>query len=103
MSLPPGYSPRQGESFPPNAVCKLKKSLYGLKQASRQWFLKFSETLLQLGFTVSSGDHTLFLKHSENTYMAVLVYVDDIIIAYVVTKPQRSLTKLFKPPLSYVT
>ena len=81
MSLPPGYSPRQGEFFPPNAVCKLKKSLYGLKQASRQWFLKFSETLLQLGFTVSSGDHTLFLKNSGNTYMAVLVYVDDIIIA----------------------
>lgn len=81
MTLPPGYSPKQGESFPPNAVCKLKKSLYGLKQASRQWFLKFSESLLQLGFTTSSGDHTLFTKHAGNVYMAVLVYVDDIIIA----------------------
>ncbi|KAL0846098.1 hypothetical protein Bca101_019344 [Brassica carinata] len=81
MSLPPGYATRQGESLPPNAVCKLKKSLYGLKQASRQWFLKFSATLLELGFQTSSGDHTLFLKNSGDIYMAVLVYVDDIIIA----------------------
>lgn len=81
MTLPPRYSPRQGESFPPNAVCKLKKSLYGLKQASRQWFLKFTAALHQLGFTTSSGDHTLFTKNSGNVYMAVLVYVDDIIIA----------------------
>ena len=81
MELPPGYSPRQGKSFPPNAVCKLKKSLYGLKQASRQWFLKFSQSLLQLGFITSSGDHTLFLKNSGGIYMAVLVYVDGIVIA----------------------
>ena len=81
MTLPPGYSGRQGESFPPNAVCKLKKSLYGLKQASRQWFLKFSKALHDLGFKTSSGDHTLFIKNSGSVYMAVLVYVDDIIIA----------------------
>jgi len=81
MTLPPGYSPRQGDSFPPNAVCRLKKSLYGLKQASRQWYLKFSESLKALGFTQSSGDHTLFTRKSKNSYMAVLVYVDDIIIA----------------------
>lgn len=81
MTLPPGYSSKEGDSFPPNAVCKLKKSLYGLKQASRQWFLKFSESLLQQGFTQSSGDHTLFIKNSGSVYMAVLVYVDDIIIA----------------------
>ena len=81
MTLLPGYSPKQGESFPLNAVCKLKKSLYGLNQASRQWFLKFTDALLQLGFTTSSGDHTLFLNKSGDVYMAVLVYVDDIIIA----------------------
>lgn len=81
MKLPPGYTPKEGESLPPNAVCKLQKSLYGLKQASRQWFLKFSTTLLSLGFQKSKTDHTLFIRNTNGKYVAVLVYVDDIIIA----------------------
>jgi len=59
----------------------LKKSLYGLKQASRQWYLKFSSTLLGLGFIQSYCDHTCFLKISDGIFLCVLVYVDDIIIA----------------------
>ncbi|KFK31542.1 hypothetical protein AALP_AA6G125900 [Arabis alpina] len=76
MKLPQGYATKQGDSLPPNAVCRLKKSLYGLKQASRQWFLKFSTTLTSLGFVQTYSDHTCFLKTS-----ATLVYVDDILIA----------------------
>lgn len=81
MTLPPGYTPKDGEVIPPNAVCKLKKSLYGLKQASRQWFLKFRSTLMSLGFQQSHADHTLFVKNVNGKYFAVLVYVDDIVIA----------------------
>lgn len=81
MKLPPGYSDRKGDKLPPNAVCKLNKSLYGLKQASRQWFLKFSTTLKTLGFTQTSSDHTCFLKTTTSLFLCVIVYVDDIIIS----------------------
>uniref|UniRef100_A0A1J3JG90 Putative mitochondrial protein n=1 Tax=Noccaea caerulescens TaxID=107243 RepID=A0A1J3JG90_NOCCA len=57
---------------------------YGcFRQASRQWFLKFSSVLLSLGFQKIHGDHTLFLSLSvtDTTYMAILVYVDDILIS----------------------
>ncbi|KAL5558898.1 hypothetical protein UlMin_035109 [Ulmus minor] len=42
MTIPTGYSPPGETRLPSNAVCKLNKSLYGLKQASRQWYAKFS-------------------------------------------------------------
>ena len=45
MSLPQGYS-HEEETLPSNIVCRLHKSIYGLKQASRQWFAKFSGVLL---------------------------------------------------------
>ncbi|XP_020879598.1 uncharacterized protein LOC9311760 [Arabidopsis lyrata subsp. lyrata] len=96
MVLPPGYLPKQGESFPENVVCKLHKSIYGLKQASRQWFLKFSQSLLSLGFKSSYGDDTLFTRKSENVCMAVLVYVDDIIIASTCSAATSSLTASLK-------
>ena len=81
MSLPPGYTAKPGETLPQDAVCKLHKSLYGLKQASRQWFLKFSSVLMKLGFKKSHTDHTLFVRNVNGKYIALLVYVDDIIIA----------------------
>ena len=57
MTLPLGF-PALG----PNKVCKLTKSLYGLKQASRQWFENLSQVLLACGYTQAFADHSLFIK-----------------------------------------
>jgi hypothetical protein len=76
MSPPPGLL-RQGEE---NLVCRLHKSLYGLKQASRQWFAKFSEAIRSIGYEQSQADHSLFTKQQGKSFTALLIYVDDILI-----------------------
>lgn len=76
MSLPPGF--QSGEK---NQVCKLSRSLYGLKQASRQWNAKLTTALLSIGFSQAKSDPSLFTKAGSNCFAALLVYVDDIIIA----------------------
>lgn len=80
MSSPPGHHSKR-ECLSSNPVCKLNKSLYGLKQASRQWFCKFSTALLQAGFIQSFADSSLFIKKSDIAFIALLVCVDDIVIS----------------------
>ena len=77
MDAPPGFENTIGAG----KVCKLKKSLYGLKQSPRAWFEKFTRSICSKGFHQSQGDHTLFFKHGDNGKITALaVYVDDIIL-----------------------
>jgi hypothetical protein len=76
MTVPPGVT-----SPKPNQVCKLLKSLYGLKQASRKWYEKLTGLLLSQGYQQSNSDYSLFTLSQNNSFTALLVYVDDIILA----------------------
>ena len=62
-------------------VCKLKKSIYGLKQAAKNWYQELSNFLIQQGFERSKHDYCLFLKNKENGKLYVLTWVDDLVIA----------------------
>lgn len=64
-----------------NRVCKLIKSLYGLKQASKQWFHKLTTYLLEFGNVQSKVDCSLFIKSATNSFTTLAVYVDDVILA----------------------
>jgi hypothetical protein len=58
-------------------VCLLKKSLYGLKQASRAWNLKFNHFLVEYGFTRSGADSCVYFQKDENHTTIIAIWVDD--------------------------
>jgi hypothetical protein len=68
------------DSTAPSHVCFLHKSIYGLRQAPRAWFEKFSSHLLTVGFTASQADPSLFIYKHGSTILYLLLYVDNIII-----------------------
>ena len=76
MKLPPWFT-----NSDPNKVCRLRKSLYGLRQAPRCWFAKLSQALIKFGFTQSYSDYSLFSYTKDDCEIKVLVYVDDLVIA----------------------
>ncbi|XP_016185433.1 uncharacterized protein LOC107627080 [Arachis ipaensis] len=75
MTPPPGLCVDKGQ------VCKLKTSLYGLKQASRLWNNKLKSVLIELGYKQCRSNYSLFTKHSDHGFTAILVYVDDLVLA----------------------
>lgn len=76
MSQLPGFVDKDC----PTCVCRLHKSLYGLKQVPRTWYQQFSSHLCHLGFLECPYDASLFVYHRDNTLIIILIYVDDIIL-----------------------
>ena len=74
MRQPPGFE--QG-----SRVCKLKKSLYGLKQAARSWNQELDRVLSSCGCVQSAYDKCLYTLNRGDDVAYVLVYVDDLLVA----------------------
>ena len=77
MKQPEGFPSSDGEQL----VCKLKKSIYGLKQASRQWYLKFHNVISSFGFVENIMDQCIYQKVSGSKICFLVLYVDDILLA----------------------
>nr|CAI44659.1 OSJNBa0061C06.9 [Oryza sativa Japonica Group] len=74
-----------------NLVCRLKKSLYGLKQSSRQWYKRFDSFMLSQKFRRSNYDSCVYVKVADGSAIYLLLYVDDMLIA---AKDKSEIAKL---------
>ena len=79
MSQPIGFE----EVGKEHMVCKLQISIYGLKQDSRQWYLKFDEIVTANGFKENIVDQCTYMKVSGSKYIFLVLYVDDILLAVI--------------------
>lgn len=77
MDQPEGFIVPSKENY----VCKLKKSLYGLKQSPRQWYKRFDSFTLLHGFNRSEYDNCVYIKIIDGSHIYMLLYVDDMLIA----------------------
>ena len=77
MAQPEGFAAPGQEHL----VCCLKKSLYGLKQSPRQWYIKLHSTFVKLGFSRCASDHCVWIWAKDGVKVIIPAYVDDLIIA----------------------
>jgi len=77
MDQPVGFIKKGKEHM----VRKLKKSIYGLKKASTQWYLKFNDTITSFRFKENIVDRCIYLKVSGSKFIFLILYVDDILLA----------------------
>jgi hypothetical protein len=76
MEQPEGFVIQREEE----KVYLLKKALYGLKQAPRAWYSKIDAHLLDLGFTKSLSEFTLYLRKINDELLVVSLYMDDLLV-----------------------
>lgn len=81
-------------------VCRMRKSLYGLKQSPRNWNAVIDAWMISYGFDVSEADPCLYVKRYDSEVLIVLVWVDDLIIAgnsiYLIEKFKSAISNRFK-------
>ncbi|THH33390.1 hypothetical protein EUX98_g798 [Antrodiella citrinella] len=70
MEMPPGFKDD-------SQVWSLHKSIYGLKQASRAWYIKIRASFEELGFTRSHSDHSVFYQNNNGSLLIIAIYIDD--------------------------
>ena len=96
MHQPPGFIQKGAEHL----VCRLHKSLYGLRQSPRAWYAKLHTALLAWKLLQSHADPNLYFVHIHNHTIALLVYVDDILITgsdiHLITQLKGHLQRTFK-------
>jgi hypothetical protein len=61
-------------------VCKMKNSMYGLKQSPRMWYKKFDTYMMGLGFIRSKYDHCMYFKLIDDHLIYFVLYVDDMML-----------------------
>jgi len=89
MDKPEGFIVPCKEDY----VCKLKRSLYGLKQSPRQCYKRFDSLMLSHGFKRSDYDSCVYIKLVDGSHIYLLLYVDDMLIS---TKSREQITALKK-------
>jgi len=81
-------------------VCKLKKSIYGLKQASHQWYYNFHQVVVSFGFGTYIVEDCVYHAFSGSKYIFLILYVDDIFLATndkkILHETKRFLSKKFE-------
>ena len=73
MKQPEGFAVKGKKEL----VCKLNKSLYGLKQSARMWYQKFDTFIWGLGITIRKADHCVYFKLIGDHIIYLVLYVDD--------------------------
>ena len=69
---------KEGEE---HKVCRLMRSIYELKQSSRQWYLRFHQSIISCDFQMIDEDHYEYVKRSNDKFVIISLYVDNILLA----------------------
>ena len=76
------YCLRDLKKYMEKRTFKLKKSVYGLPQSGRNWYIKFKNTLIEVGFKPLISENYIFILSHKHIFVAIEIYVDDFTLIY---------------------